>query len=150
MADYLVTDTELTSIADAIRTKGGTSASLTFPTGFVNAIDAIPSGGGGGVNTCTLTIGSDGNVTVSNFDTTPSGDYMVTASVLQAPAMYTDYNGTESFFFDAGSGTYIVATIGEGVACSIDTIGGLIDQGTLEDWLASAEGSYPGIVTEIV
>lgn len=46
MADYLVTDTELTSIADAIRTKGGTSASLIFPTGFVNAIDAIPSGGG--------------------------------------------------------------------------------------------------------
>lgn len=44
MADYLVTDTELTSIADAIRTKGGTSADLSFPTGFVSAIEAIASG----------------------------------------------------------------------------------------------------------
>lgn len=43
MADYLVTDTELTSVADAIRTKGGTSANLSFPTGFVSAINAIIS-----------------------------------------------------------------------------------------------------------
>lgn len=48
MADYKVTDTELTSIANAIRTKGSTQAQLEFPTGFVSAINAIPSGGGGG------------------------------------------------------------------------------------------------------
>lgn len=41
MADYLTTDTELTSVADAIRTKGGTSSPLTFPTGFVSAINDI-------------------------------------------------------------------------------------------------------------
>ena len=45
MADYLVTDTELISIADAIRTKGGTSADLSFPTEFVSAINAISAGG---------------------------------------------------------------------------------------------------------
>lgn len=45
MADYLTTDTELTSIANAIRTKGGTSASLTYPAGFVTAINNIPAGG---------------------------------------------------------------------------------------------------------
>ena len=45
MADYKVTDTELTSIANAIRTKGGTQEQLEWPTGFVNAIEAIPSGG---------------------------------------------------------------------------------------------------------
>lgn len=44
MSDYLVTDTELTSIADAIRTKGGTSANLSFPTEFVSAINAIQTG----------------------------------------------------------------------------------------------------------
>ena len=44
MADYLVTDTELTSVANAIRTKGGTSAQLTFPQGFVDAVGAIPTG----------------------------------------------------------------------------------------------------------
>lgn len=47
MTDYITTDTELTSIANAIRTKGSTSASLTFPNGFVSAIQNIPSGGGG-------------------------------------------------------------------------------------------------------
>lgn len=47
MADYLTTDTELTSIADAIRAKGGTSESLTYPAGYVSAIEAIPTGGGG-------------------------------------------------------------------------------------------------------
>ena len=47
MSDYLVTDTELTSIADAIRTKGGTSATLSFPTEFVSAINAIATGSTG-------------------------------------------------------------------------------------------------------
>ena len=46
MANYLTTDTELTSIANAIRTKGGTQAQLTYPTGFVSAINDIPTGGG--------------------------------------------------------------------------------------------------------
>ena len=42
MAEYVTTDTELTSVANAIRTKGGTSASLAYPTGFVSAIQALP------------------------------------------------------------------------------------------------------------
>lgn len=50
MADYKVTDTELTSIANAIRTKGGTQAQLVFPTGFVSAVQAIPTGGGGAID----------------------------------------------------------------------------------------------------
>lgn len=44
MANYLATDTDLTSVANAIRTKGGTSSSLSFPTGFVSAIQAIQTG----------------------------------------------------------------------------------------------------------
>lgn len=46
-------DNGLTSIADAIRTKGGTSADLTFPNGFVSAVGAIPTGGG--IHTGTVT-----------------------------------------------------------------------------------------------
>ena len=46
MAHYIVSDTGLTSIANAIRTRGGTSAALAYPDGFTSAIDAIPSGGG--------------------------------------------------------------------------------------------------------
>ena len=40
-------DDDLTDIANAIRTKSGGSSQLTFPSGFVSEIQAIPSGGGG-------------------------------------------------------------------------------------------------------
>lgn len=39
--DYLTKKSELTSIANAIRAKGGTSNHLTFPAGFISAIEAI-------------------------------------------------------------------------------------------------------------
>lgn len=47
MSNYIVSDTDLTSVANAIRTKGGTSAPLSFPSEFVSAIGNIPTGGGG-------------------------------------------------------------------------------------------------------
>ena len=50
LVDSTQLDADLTSVANAIRTKGGTSASLAFPAGFVSAVNAIPTGGGGGVN----------------------------------------------------------------------------------------------------
>lgn len=53
MANYKVIDadqldSDLTSVADSIRTKGGTTAALAFPEGFKTAIAAIEIGGGGG------------------------------------------------------------------------------------------------------
>lgn len=42
---YLVNSTDMTTVADAIRAKGGTSAPLAFPDGFAAAIEAIQSGG---------------------------------------------------------------------------------------------------------
>lgn len=47
MTDYLTNDTDLTSVADAIREKGGTSEPLEWPSGYVDAIEAIETGGGG-------------------------------------------------------------------------------------------------------
>lgn len=44
MAEYLTNDIELTSVADAIREKGGTSDPLTYPDGFANAVRAIQTG----------------------------------------------------------------------------------------------------------
>ena len=44
MAEYLINATDLTKVASAIREKGGTSASLVYPTGFVSAIQAIRTG----------------------------------------------------------------------------------------------------------
>ena len=48
LVDSSQLDSDLTSVANAIRTKGGTSASLLFPSGFVSAINDISGGGGGG------------------------------------------------------------------------------------------------------
>lgn len=42
MANYIVSDTDLTSVADAIRSKAGTSGTLVFPNGFTSAIADIP------------------------------------------------------------------------------------------------------------
>ena len=44
MAEYLINATDLTKVASAIREKGGTSASLVYPEGFVSAIQAIRTG----------------------------------------------------------------------------------------------------------
>ena len=45
LVDSTQLDSDLTSVANAIRTKGGTSAQLAFPNGFVSAIGDIPTGG---------------------------------------------------------------------------------------------------------
>lgn len=42
--DYLANSEDLTAVADAIRAKGGTDAQLTFPGGFVSAVQAIFAG----------------------------------------------------------------------------------------------------------
>jgi hypothetical protein len=53
MAKYLINDTTLQSIADAIRAKKGTSGSITV-SDFANQISSIEGGGGGGTTTeCT-------------------------------------------------------------------------------------------------
>jgi len=62
MPVYKTPGENLTAIANAIRTKGGTSASLTYPDGFVSAIEAIPTGGGGG--------STDGDVIFLDYDGT--------------------------------------------------------------------------------
>ena len=90
MAEYLTNTNDLTLVADAIRTKGGTTELLTYPDEFVTAIQAIQTGtelqiiatvtsgatvtatkgslsvSGTSVNgTCTLTVPEEGEWTVS-------------------------------------------------------------------------------------
>ena len=90
MAEYLTNTNDLTLVANAIRTKGGTTELLTYPDEFVTAIQAIQTGtelqiiatvtsgatvtatkgslsvSGTSVNgTCTLTVPEEGEWTVS-------------------------------------------------------------------------------------
>lgn len=55
MAKKVVDDTSLTSIANAIREKTGASDALVFPTGMVEAIAGIETGGGVDFSTIGLT-----------------------------------------------------------------------------------------------
>lgn len=48
--EYLTNDTDLTKVANAIRSKGGTSDTLVYPDGFVTAINDIQTGGGSGID----------------------------------------------------------------------------------------------------
>lgn len=43
--EYLVDGADMTTVADAIRERGGTSAPLSFPAGMAEAVRSIPSGG---------------------------------------------------------------------------------------------------------
>lgn len=66
LVDSTQLNSDLTSIANAIRTRGGTSAQLAFPAGFVGAIAAIPSGGGGSLKyeIGSFTLANDANNTI--------------------------------------------------------------------------------------
>lgn len=59
--NFTVNGANLTDIANAIRTKGGTSASLIFPDGFISAIGDIQTGGDPVVDYVagTFTVGND-------------------------------------------------------------------------------------------
>lgn len=68
MSDYRVKGTDLEAVADAIRTKGSTSAGLEFPDGFVTAIGNIPTGGGSTLITKNITANGTYNASSDSAD----------------------------------------------------------------------------------
>jgi len=102
MTDYLVNGSDLTSIANAIRTKGGTSASLEFPTEFVSAINAIPTGGGSSAISIVDTLDSGGGtirtITAVNLDdiSKDSSDLTASGATVTAPAGFYASDATKT------------------------------------------------------
>lgn len=70
MAEYLTNTADLTAVADAIRAKGGTSAQLVYPAGFVSAIQAIQTGI---APQLVVTVSAGATVTATNGSKTISG-----------------------------------------------------------------------------
>lgn len=106
LVDSTQLDSDLTSVANAIRTKGGTSEQLAFPSGFVSAIGDIPSGGAdypymlgtyGGVSGATIEVYKN-HVKVTSTSNNSSG---VTAGLRKLDS--TVSIGTEWFAVNSGS-----------------------------------------------
>lgn len=83
---------DLTSVANAIRTKGGTSASLAFPAEFVSAIAAI-SGGSSGLEY------DSGTFTLTSDYGGGTGSYAIPHNLGEIPGLvvvWTDYFDDEN------------------------------------------------------
>lgn len=143
MAEYLTNTTDLTLVADAIRTKGGTTELLTYPDEFVIAIQAIQTGpelqiivtvasgatvtatkgslsvSGTSVNgTCTLTVPEAGTWSVK---ATLNGQTSGTKSV-----SFVDICEVELTFFSAT----ITVTVDSGATVTLKKGGATIDTKT--------------------
>lgn len=94
MADYLTNTTDLTKVANAIRTKGGITEPLTYPDEFVTAIEDI-SGGGGSSFLISMTY--DGS-SISNVS------YNGATATEIAEAVVTDPTTRVVFALNVGSG----------------------------------------------
>lgn len=95
LVDSAQLDNDLTAVANAIRTKGGTSAQLAFPNGFVSAVEAIETGGGGGGGSSpiqllgTVTVPSD--IRAVSIDTTPYNSYDFYFCIIDATLTASDW-----------------------------------------------------------
>lgn len=98
MAEYLINATDLTKVASAIREKGGTSASLAYPGGFVSAIQAIQTGAPLQI---IVTTSAGATVTATKDSKTVSG----TADTSGNCTLTVDETGTWTVTATAGSTT---------------------------------------------
>ena len=129
MADYKVSDAQLTSIANAIRAKGGTSGQLEFPSGFVTAIQNIPTGGGSTLITKTITQNGTYNAINDNAD----GYSAVTVNVQSQPETVVYAFHIDGLSYDPSSMvTYLEDAVGMTPA-HMDFSNGVFDYGSWED-----------------
>ena len=113
---YIVTDQDLTAIADAIRYKGGTAAQLAFPAkAFASAIGDIQAGGGGAtehvLQAAYLPVGDHGwdfasaGLTASDFDRNSTTKMWLEATDTIQADVYLDEYDDDDFRITLPSGT---------------------------------------------
>lgn len=92
MASYIANDSDLTLVADAIRSKGKTTESLVFPNEFVNAIAAISTGGTYNLQSKTITPSTSTQTILpdTNYDALSS------VTVESIPSAYIIPTGTKT------------------------------------------------------
>lgn len=131
--NYLVSDTELTSIANAIRTKGETTDPLVFPAGFVSAVEDISTGGGGDAPLYIFTDSGyiSADAAVSNTTLTLATAFYGSTLVAGATVTFSTYgsyildtvtgqtSGSTIPFTTVQRGTYTFTMPNESVYCSL-------------------------------
>lgn len=90
MAEYLTNTTDLATVADAIRNKGGISAPLAFPDGFATAIGNIPAGKTEQSKTLTLGANTPQTVTPDSGKALSSVPVTLDTSVIKAENIAKD------------------------------------------------------------
>ena len=136
MAEYLIQDSTLTGIADAIRAKEGTSAGIPV-TSLAQRIAALPSGGDGGGGdgsletvSATITIYGNGSVvtviyTGANGTVTQSGiDGEVTITPVKNTPVVVAYGNSNGTYLKSQDGSgytelYSNAAHGAGASCHV-------------------------------
>jgi len=135
LVDSTQLDADLTSVANAIRAKGGTSAQMAFPAGFVSAVEAIPTGGGGAVLIERGTFTPVSDTSYGRFHVPHSlgvaPDFVVVRTNLEASASETtsriqSCTGVKKSYNTSTQGdfVYICTVTRAGVATSINKVEG--------------------------
>ena len=122
LVDSTQLDADLTSVANAIRTKGGTNAQLAFPAEFVSAIEDIETGGGGDyvANDWADRTKPTGDITVSeNFVDNSNYYYLLYARSGIDNVLFTGTGYLPDFFLSRSSVKKIVATNAKEVGASL-------------------------------
>ena len=108
MAYRKVNDNSLVSVADAIRSKGGTSDALVFPDGFVSAISAIQTGGGAAKETWVIKSDAGGEFATTQISFTSNGQKFTSIGANDSSGFATIlyYDNNEIAGYDPGAGSY--------------------------------------------
>ena len=110
MAYRKVNDNSLVSVADAIRSKGGTSDALVFPDGFVSAISAIQTGGGGAKETWVIKSVAGGEFATTQISFTSNGQKFTSICATHDAGSFIilryDNNEVAGYDIAGGGGVY--------------------------------------------
>lgn len=132
--DSTAFDSKLTAVADAIRTAGGTTEPMSFPSGMVEAISVLKSGSEAGGGTISGRKFISGEIT---FSETPTSEITIShdspgfysrAFVFLASRSYAPADNVGALLFACeGSGTYVnsrkYVSLLSSISATIDSMG---------------------------